>query len=83
MDRRLIVEQYDCYAPVMADRMARALWNYDMVPMEGRQDVWEGWKDGRYNLLSRRGSRVRLVSVPTASQDRALTDRLLAWIVEE
>lgn len=83
MDRRLIVEQYDCYAPVMAERMARALWNYDMVPMEGRQDVWEGWKDGRYNLLSRRGSRVRLVSVPTASRDRTLTDRLLAWIVEE
>lgn len=77
----VVVEYYDCHNERMADNMARALWSWDMAPMAGQTDVWEGRKNGRYDVLSRRGDIVRMISLPDLPSHASLREELLAWVI--
>lgn len=79
----VVAEYYDCYNPQMAGNMARALWSWDMSPMPGQTDAWEGRNNGRYDVLSRRGDIVRMVSMPEADVPPEVREELVAWVIGE
>lgn len=79
----VVAEYYDCHTESMADNMARALWSWDMTPMPGQVNVWESYKNGRYDVLTRHGDIVRMVSLPDRAELVDLRAALVNWALAE
>ena len=79
----VVAEYYNCRTERMADNMARALWSWDMSPMAGEDNVWESYRNGRYDVLSRRGDVVRMASLPDREEAAQLRAELVAWVISE